>query len=108
MYNKDLIYDVGMHNGNDIAYYLSRGYPVVSIEADPVLAEKAKNRFAGQLTNKSLPKGSSGNFGESLEGEWYGLEEAKTFIAIIKMHIKRFLIIRTSVFESTFTQRCNF
>ncbi len=27
----DLIYDVGMHDGEDTAYYLARGYRVVAI-----------------------------------------------------------------------------
>jgi len=50
----DLIIDVGMHNGNDTAYYLRRGYRVVAIEANPTLAEAGRARFqqeiaAGQL-----------------------------------------------------------
>jgi FkbM family methyltransferase len=52
---RDLIYDVGLHNGDDTAYYLSKGYRVVAIEADPTLAEDARKRFekeiaAGKLT----------------------------------------------------------
>jgi FkbM family methyltransferase len=51
----DLIYDVGLHNGDDSAYYLARGFRVVAIEADPVQAEAARTRFAepiaaGRLT----------------------------------------------------------
>jgi hypothetical protein len=37
---KNLIYDVGMNDGNDTAYYLSRGFRVVAIEANPVLVEQ--------------------------------------------------------------------
>jgi FkbM family methyltransferase len=53
---KDLIYDVGMHNGNDTAFYLACGFHVIAIEADPDLAASAiGNRFekevkSGQLT----------------------------------------------------------
>jgi FkbM family methyltransferase len=47
--HRDLIYDVGMHNGNDTAYYLHRGYRVVAVEADPALAEQARQRFAAEL-----------------------------------------------------------
>jgi FkbM family methyltransferase len=54
MYIKDLIYDVGMHNGDDTAYYLSRGYRVISIEADSGLVEKGKIRFVDQLKNQNL------------------------------------------------------
>lgn len=51
----DLIYDVGMNNGDDTAYYLSRGFRVVAIEANPVLVEQVSKRFdreiaAGKLT----------------------------------------------------------
>lgn len=50
----DLIYDVGMHNGDDSAYYLSRGYRVVAIEANPELAATAKRRFENELSSGKL------------------------------------------------------
>ena len=55
MYQNDLIYDVGMFNGDDTAYYLHKGYRVVSIEANPRWVEKGHERFAdavraGRLT----------------------------------------------------------
>jgi len=40
-----LIYDVGMNNGDDTAFYLSRGHTVIAIEAIPDLVEAALNRF---------------------------------------------------------------
>ncbi len=51
----DLVYDVGMNDGQDTAYYLARGYRVVAVEADPTLIESARTRFAdavkaGRLT----------------------------------------------------------
>jgi len=51
----DLIYDVGMHNGSDTAYYLHKGFRVLAIEANPVLAKQGRERFrdaidAGRLT----------------------------------------------------------
>ncbi|MBI5395392.1 MAG: FkbM family methyltransferase [Verrucomicrobia bacterium] len=51
---RDLIYDVGMHNGNDTAFYLHRGYRVVAIEADPTLVELARARFAAELAGGRL------------------------------------------------------
>lgn len=45
----DLIYDVGMNNGDDTAYYLSRGFRVVAIEANPVLVEQASQRFEREI-----------------------------------------------------------
>lgn len=49
-----LIVDVGMHVGDDTAYYLSLGYRVVAIDADPGLIEHAHERFAAQIRNGSL------------------------------------------------------
>jgi hypothetical protein len=34
-YDPGLIYDVGMNNGDDTAYYLRRGFRVVAIEPNP-------------------------------------------------------------------------
>lgn len=47
----DLIYDVGMHHGNDTAYYLSRGFRVVAVEADPSLVARATKRFASEIAD---------------------------------------------------------
>lgn len=47
--NERLVYDVGMHNGDDTAYYLHRGFQVVAIEADPTLVEQARRRFATEI-----------------------------------------------------------
>jgi FkbM family methyltransferase len=44
--HEDLIYDVGMNDGSDTAYYLSRGFRVLAIEANPLLVESAEERFA--------------------------------------------------------------
>lgn len=47
--HSDLIYDVGMHNGDDTAFYLHRGFRVVAVEADPTLIASARARFAAEL-----------------------------------------------------------
>jgi len=44
--HSDLIFDIGMNNGDDTAYYLHKGYRVVAVEANPLLAEKASVRFS--------------------------------------------------------------
>lgn len=49
-----LVYDVGMNNGDDSAYYLHKGYRVVAIEADPTLVEDATNRFAQEIRDGRL------------------------------------------------------
>lgn len=50
----DLIYDVGMNNGDDTAYYLHRGYRVVAIDADPQACEGARQRFKDELDRGRL------------------------------------------------------
>ena len=54
-FEDDLVFDVGMNNGDDTAYYLHLGYRVVGVEAHPGLASAAAKRFrseieAGRLT----------------------------------------------------------
>ena len=50
----DLIYDVGLFDGGDTAYYLFRGYNVVAIDANPLMIERAKVRFAKELQTGRL------------------------------------------------------
>lgn len=45
----NLIYDVGLHNGDDTAYYLHNGFQVLAIEANPSLAAKAQLRFRKEI-----------------------------------------------------------
>jgi FkbM family methyltransferase len=47
--DRDLIIDVGMHNGSDTAFYLAKGFRVVAIEANPALVAAARSRFAEAL-----------------------------------------------------------
>ena len=44
-----LIVDVGMHTGEDTAFYLAKGFRVLAIEASPELAEQAARRFAADV-----------------------------------------------------------
>ncbi len=49
------IFDIGMYDGADTAYYLECGYQVVAVDANPELVDQAKRRFhkavsEGQLT----------------------------------------------------------
>lgn len=41
-----LVVDVGMHTGEDTAFYLRKGFRVLAIEANPALCERARLRFA--------------------------------------------------------------
>lgn len=49
-----VIYDVGVNDGEDTAYYLSRGYRVIGIEADPLLAAGLQTRFAAEIERGAL------------------------------------------------------
>jgi FkbM family methyltransferase len=50
----DLIYDVGVNDGTDTAYYLSRGFRVVGVECSPVLVEKLRERFRQEIADGRL------------------------------------------------------
>lgn len=50
----NLIYDVGMGNGDDTAYYLSRCFRVVAIEANPAMVEQASRRFEREIAAGTL------------------------------------------------------
>src|SRR3954467_716479 len=54
MSDHHLIFDLGMHNGDDTAFYLHRGYRVVAIEADPTLAAAGRERFAPAIKDGRL------------------------------------------------------
>jgi len=50
----DLIYDVGMHNGSDTAFYLKKGFRVIAFEANPDLVEECTRRFADEIKHGKL------------------------------------------------------
>jgi FkbM family methyltransferase len=51
MKNPNLIYDVGMHKGEDADFYLEKGYNVIGFEADPELARFCRKRFKFQIAD---------------------------------------------------------
>lgn len=55
-YAKDsrLIFDLGMNNGDDTAFYLSRGFKVIAIEANPALCANATRRFRAAIDDDRL------------------------------------------------------
>jgi len=50
----DLVFDVGVYNGDDTAYYLFKGYRVLAIEADPSLIGALRARFAVEIARGQL------------------------------------------------------
>lgn len=49
-----VIFDLGMNNGDDTAYYLGRGFNVIALDANPTLCEKAKHRFHSEINQGRL------------------------------------------------------
>jgi FkbM family methyltransferase len=43
--HNDLVYDVGMHKGEDTEFYLRKGFRVIAFEADPDLIHYCKDRL---------------------------------------------------------------
>jgi len=74
----DLIYDIGMDDGDDSDFYLRNGFRVVAVEADPELCEVAAKRFRlaiadGRLTivNRAIaPKSGPVTFHRSTTPGW--------------------------------------
>lgn len=50
----DLIYDLGMHVGQDTAFYLKKGFRVVAVEANPDLVGAARAKFARAIRQGRL------------------------------------------------------
>jgi len=50
----DLVYDVGLHRGEDTDFYLKKGFRVVAFEADPDLVKGCHQAFAEQLATGQL------------------------------------------------------
>jgi len=50
----DLIFDLGMHRGEDTQFYLAKGFRVIAFEADPDLVNQCRERFAAELTTGQL------------------------------------------------------
>jgi FkbM family methyltransferase len=51
---QDLIFDVGMHEGEDTDFYLQKGFKVVAFEANPELISKCKGRFKDAIAQGRL------------------------------------------------------
>lgn len=54
MPKRDLISDLGMFDGSDTAFYLSKGFRVVALEARSDLCNAARVRFADELRSGQL------------------------------------------------------
>jgi FkbM family methyltransferase len=69
--DRGLIYDVGVHTGEDTGYYLHKGLRVVGIEANPTMCESLRERFAEALADGRLTLLNVGIADEAGELEFY-------------------------------------
>ncbi|MBS9768168.1 MAG: FkbM family methyltransferase [Flavobacteriaceae bacterium] len=54
MKKNNLIYDVGLHEGEDTDFYLKKGFDVVAFEANPDLIQRCKKRFSNEIQTEQL------------------------------------------------------
>jgi len=53
-YQPTLVFDIGLHKGEDTSFYLKKGYKVIAFEASPDLVAFCKNRFKDELAQGRL------------------------------------------------------
>lgn len=51
---RNLVYDVGLHRGEDSAMYLAQGYQVIAFEANPDLCRTCRERFSDAIASGQL------------------------------------------------------
>ena len=51
---RDLIYDVGFHHGEDTEFYLTKGFKVIAIEAHPALYQAGRQKFIHDIESGRL------------------------------------------------------
>ena len=49
-----VIFDIGMHKGEDTKHYLKMGFSVIALEANPVLAKAGEEKFENYIKEKRL------------------------------------------------------
>jgi FkbM family methyltransferase len=52
--HRDLIFDVGLHIGEDTAFYLRKGFRVIAFEANPELCRRCRQQFAKEIDSGQL------------------------------------------------------
>lgn len=51
---QDLVFDIGLHKGEDTEFYLKKGFRVVAVEANQELCAEVSSRFASAVSGKRL------------------------------------------------------
>src|SRR5258706_8672200 len=51
---EDLIFDIGLHKGEDTVFYLKQGYNVLAVEANPILVNYCEQKFKKEIKANRL------------------------------------------------------
>jgi FkbM family methyltransferase len=51
---RDLIFDIGVNHGEDSEFYTAKGFRVVGVEADPILAERSRQALHRQIASGQM------------------------------------------------------
>lgn len=51
---ENLVFDIGLHKGEDTAHYLDEGYSVLAVEANPKLADYCREKFREAIQSNRL------------------------------------------------------
>jgi len=51
---ENLIFDIGMHSGQDTSFYLKKGFSVVGVEPNIDIVEQVRNEFSDYVSNNRL------------------------------------------------------
>jgi FkbM family methyltransferase len=81
---RDHIFDLGMNNGDDTAFYLSQGYKVVAVEANPIMVELGRRRFWKELDSGKLQILNVGISQTDGFGEFWICEEKPQFSSFVR------------------------
>lgn len=50
----NLIFDIGLHQGEDTEFYLDKGFDVIAFEANPDLVDQCRRKFANEIADQRL------------------------------------------------------
>jgi FkbM family methyltransferase len=69
--DRELVFDIGLNNGDDAAYYLDLGYRVVGVEANPLLTSQCAKRFGDEIRQARITVINAGVLREPGEFTFY-------------------------------------
>jgi len=83
------VFDVGMNNGDDSAHYLSLGFKVIAVEANPILVQRARERFQAEITSGQLVVEPLGVCDRPGQGTFWINEERSVFSSFDRARASR-------------------